>query len=161
MLWDTYWCVQEALTVHRQIEFGLHPLDSHHSQAHWNKVEHGWKKAEEKKVRDKTFTVSLKQLDGWIKFLPPSVTTQARNVSDGADSVPTTLLKAIIATEIPLKPVMFATFWADHNVWAGLCQTVASLARLLIYADRNYALQGLNQDEIMQCALQLPVGAFY
>lgn len=40
----TYWCIQEALAVHSQIEFGLHPLDSHHSQAHWNKVEHGWRK---------------------------------------------------------------------------------------------------------------------
>lgn len=46
IMWDTYWCIQVALTVHGQIEFGLHPLDSHHSQAHWNKVEHGWKKTE-------------------------------------------------------------------------------------------------------------------
>lgn len=40
--YSTYWCIQEALAVHSQIEFGLHPLDGHHSQAHWNEVEHGW-----------------------------------------------------------------------------------------------------------------------
>lgn len=45
MQWDTYWCVQVALTVHSQIEFGLHPLYGHHSQPHWNKVEHGWEEA--------------------------------------------------------------------------------------------------------------------
>ena len=34
--------VEEALVVHGQVEFGLDPLDGHHTKSHRNQVEHGY-----------------------------------------------------------------------------------------------------------------------
>lgn len=70
---DTYWCVQVALAVHSQIEFGLHPLDSHHSQAHWNKVEHGCK-AETKSIQlNQQIHKEMLFFISWTPKLKPTV----------------------------------------------------------------------------------------
>lgn len=37
----TYRSVEKAFVVHRQIEFGLDALDGHHTESHWDQVEHG------------------------------------------------------------------------------------------------------------------------
>lgn len=37
----TYRGVEKAFVVHRQIELGLDALDGHHTEPHWDQVEHG------------------------------------------------------------------------------------------------------------------------